>query len=65
MKKGIVVNIEIHQDVLEAIKKLADFSNQSPEKYLQGVINLHAALGSPVTYVVDEEMARTGKKKLN
>ncbi len=65
MKNGTVVKIEIHHDVLEAIKKLAEFSNQSPEKYLQGVINLHAALGSPVTYVVDEEMARTGKNKLN
>lgn len=65
MKNGLSVNIEIHQDVYDAIKKLAEFSNQTPEKYLQGVINLHAALGSPVTFIVDEENARVEKKKLN
>jgi hypothetical protein len=65
MKNGAVVNIEIHQDVLEAIKKLAEFSNQTPEKYLQGVINLHAALGSPVTFMIDEDQTKREKKKLN
>jgi len=29
MKNGAIVNIEIHQNVFEAIKKLAEFSNQN------------------------------------
>ena len=65
MKNGVKVTIEIHRDVLEAITKLATISKQTPEQYLHGVVNLHAALGSPLTFITDADDASDAMKKLN
>lgn len=63
--KKVKIHLEIHPDVFQVIEKLAKFSNMDPGKYLLGVINMHAALGSPITYLTDESDISARKQKLN